>query len=61
MPTFTYTARTANGDLKIATIDAPSRDDVVDQLRRQRLTIVKVDENRPSRRSRAARSACATS
>jgi type IV pilus assembly protein PilC len=44
MPTFAYTARTQNGDLKQATIDAPSRDDAVTQLRRQRLTIVKVDE-----------------
>ena len=46
MPTFTYTARTTNGDLKSATIDAASRDDVVAQLRRQRLTIVKVDEEK---------------
>ena len=46
MPTFTYTARTTNGDLKSATIDAANRDDVVAQLRRQRLTIVKVDEEK---------------
>jgi type IV pilus assembly protein PilC len=44
MPTFSYTARTLGGDLKSATIDAPSRDDVVLQLRRQRLVVVKVDE-----------------
>ncbi len=44
MPSFTYTARALNGELKTATIDAASRDDVVAQLRRQRLTIVKVDE-----------------
>ncbi|MEO6446644.1 MAG: type II secretion system F family protein [Gemmatimonadaceae bacterium] len=44
MPAFTYTARTSNGDLKTATIEAPSRDDVVAQLRRQRLSVVKVDE-----------------
>jgi type IV pilus assembly protein PilC len=44
MPTFSYTARTLSGDLKTATIDAPSRDDVVVQLRRQRLVVVKVDE-----------------
>ena len=44
MPTFSYTARTLSGDLKTATIDAPSRDDVVLQLRRQRLVVVKVDE-----------------
>lgn len=46
MPTFTYTARSTTGDLKSATIDAPSRDDAVAQLRRQRLTIVKVDEEK---------------
>ncbi len=49
MPTFTYTARTASGELKSSTIDASSRDDVVNQLRRQRLTIVKVDENKPKK------------
>jgi type IV pilus assembly protein PilC len=52
MPTFTYTARTTSGELKSATIDAPTRDDVVAQLRRQRLTIVKVDEEK----ARASRS-----
>src|SRR5688500_6969324 len=44
MPTFTYTARALNGELKTSTIDAPSRDDVVAQLRRQRMSVVKVDE-----------------
>jgi type IV pilus assembly protein PilC len=44
MPTFTYTARAVNGELKTATIDAPTREDVVAQLRRQRLTVVKVDD-----------------
>jgi len=44
MPTFTYTARSANGELKSATLDAANRDEVVAQLRRQRLTVVKVDE-----------------
>ena len=46
MPTFTYTARTQAGDLRSSTIDAPSRDDAVAQLRRQRLSIVKVDESK---------------
>jgi len=46
MPTFTYTARNSTGDLKTATIDAPTRDDAVTQLRRQRLTIIKVDESK---------------
>ena len=44
MPTFTYTARTLTGELKSATIDAPNRDEVVNQLKRQRLNVVKVDE-----------------
>jgi len=44
MPAFTYTARALNGDLRTATIDAPNRDEVVAQLRRQRLNVVKIDE-----------------
>jgi type IV pilus assembly protein PilC len=44
MPTFTYTARAVNGELKTASIDAPSREEVVAQLRRQRMSVVKVDE-----------------
>ena len=44
MPTFTYTARAVNGELKSATMEAASRDDVVAQLRRQRMNVVKVDE-----------------
>jgi type IV pilus assembly protein PilC len=44
MATFTYTARALNGQLKSATIEAKSRDDVVQQLRKQKLTVVKVDE-----------------
>ena len=43
MPTFTYTARDAKGELKTATIDAPNRDDVVEQLRRQRMNVVKIE------------------
>src|SRR5687767_14460874 len=44
MPTFTYTARTIGGELKSSTIEAANRDDVIAQLRRQRLNVVKVDE-----------------
>jgi type IV pilus assembly protein PilC len=44
MPTFAYTARALNGELRSATIDAPSRDDVIAQLRKQRLTIVKIED-----------------
>ncbi len=44
MPSFAYTARALNGDLKTATLEAPSRDDVIAQLRRQRMHVVKIDE-----------------
>jgi type IV pilus assembly protein PilC len=44
MPSFTYTARALNGDLRQATIEAPNRDEVVAQLKRQRLNVVKIDE-----------------
>ena len=44
MPTFTYTARDAKGDLKTANIDAANREDVVTQLRRLRMNVVKVEE-----------------
>src|SRR3989442_1648889 len=45
MGTFTYTARSFSGDLKSATLEAASRDDVIAQLRRQRLSVVKIDES----------------
>jgi type IV pilus assembly protein PilC len=45
MATFTYTARAFNGDLRTATIDASSRDDVISQLRKQRLSVVKIDQD----------------
>ena len=35
MPSFTYTARALNGELKTATIDAANKDDVVAQLRQR--------------------------
>ena len=44
MPQYTYTARAVNGDLKSATIDAPNKDEVLKQLRLQRLNVVKIDE-----------------
>ena len=45
MPTFAYTARAVNGELRSATLEAPTKEDVVAQLRRQRLSIVKIEEN----------------
>ena len=44
MASFTYTARSFSGDLRTATLEASSRDDVIVQLRRQRLSVVKIDE-----------------
>jgi type IV pilus assembly protein PilC len=52
MGTYTYTARSFSGDLKSATIEAPSRDDVIAQLRRQRLSVVKIDEAAPKKQRR---------
>ncbi len=44
MPTFAYTARASNGDLRSATLDAPSREEAVAQLRRQRMSVVKIEQ-----------------
>lgn len=49
MSTFTYTARSFSGDLKTASLEASSRDDVIAQLRRQRLSVVKIDEATPAK------------
>ena len=54
MPVFSYTARAANGELKTSTIEAPSREDVVAQLRRQRLAVVKVDEDAKPKRPKGS-------
>ena len=62
MASFSYTARALNGELKTATIDAATREDAVAQLRRQRLTVVKVDEeSKAPEAGRRSRSRCATS
>jgi type IV pilus assembly protein PilC len=52
MPQFTYTARSLNGELKSATIDAATRDDVVAQLKKQRLNVVKIDEGTAQKKKR---------
>jgi type IV pilus assembly protein PilC len=44
MPTFSYTARAANGELKKGRLDVKDRDEVVAQLKRQRLIVVNVAE-----------------
>src|SRR5690606_17276106 len=44
MATFTYSARTLAGDIQTGTVDLPSRDEVVNYLRRQKLIPIKVEE-----------------
>src|SRR5688500_2611513 len=44
MATFSYTARAAKGELKSATIEATSREEAISQLRKQRLNVIKIDE-----------------
>src|SRR6476646_8071728 len=44
MPQFTYTARDVKGQMQQATIEAPNRDEVMNQLRKQKLQVIKVDE-----------------
>src|SRR5471032_830236 len=52
MPSFTYTARALNGDLRTATIEGPSRDEVVAQLKKQRLNVVKIDETQVAKKKK---------
>src|SRR3954468_6684053 len=52
MPQFTYTARAVNGELKSATIDAPNRDEVIKQLRQQKLNVIKIDEGQAQKKKR---------
>ncbi|HJQ21737.1 MAG TPA: type II secretion system F family protein [Gemmatimonadaceae bacterium] len=44
MASFTYTARDAKGELKSATVDATSREEAISQLKKQRLNVIKIDE-----------------
>jgi type IV pilus assembly protein PilC len=53
MPTFTYTARDAKGALKTDTIEATNREDVVQQLRKMRLNVVKVEEQSKAKQKTA--------
>ena len=54
MATFTYTARSFAGEMRTATLEAPSRDDVIAQLRKQRLNVVKIDEAIPKKPKRCS-------
>jgi type IV pilus assembly protein PilC len=44
MTSFMYTARDARGELKSATVEAPSREEAISQLKKQRLNVIKMDE-----------------
>jgi type IV pilus assembly protein PilC len=52
MSTFTYTARSFSGDLKTASLEASSRDDVIAPHRRQRRSVVKIDETKHAKTRR---------
>src|SRR5215212_6100834 len=53
MPTFTYTARDVKGQMQQATIEAPNRDEVMKQLSKQRLQVIKVDEGSAPNKKRS--------
>jgi type IV pilus assembly protein PilC len=53
MPTFTYTARDVKGQMQQATIEAPNRDEVMSQLRKQKLQVIKVDEGTAEKKKRS--------
>jgi type IV pilus assembly protein PilC len=44
MPAFSYTARAANGELKSAMVEATNREEAISQLKKQRLNVIKIDE-----------------
>ena len=51
MASFTYTARGAKGELKSATIEATSREEAITQLRKQRLNVIKIDEQQKRKKA----------
>jgi type IV pilus assembly protein PilC len=55
MPTFAYTARGVGGELRSATMEAASKDEVVAQLRRQRLTLVKIEDETKKKNKKLGR------
>jgi type IV pilus assembly protein PilC len=44
MPAFMYTARDQQGQLKSATLEAASKEEAISQLKKQRLNVIKIDE-----------------
>ncbi len=50
MPTFEYTARTQQGEETTGTMDAASRDEVVSELRKRRMVLVRLREAKKTKR-----------
>ncbi len=50
MAVYTYTARSGGGELRTAQVEAASRDEVIALLRKQKLTVVKIDAEKPAKR-----------
>ncbi|MCH8934413.1 MAG: type II secretion system F family protein [Gemmatimonadetes bacterium] len=50
MPLFEYTAQTVGGEEQTATIDLPTKDDVIAHLRQKRLRVVRVREAKKAKR-----------
>jgi type IV pilus assembly protein PilC len=44
MPAFMYTARDQSGQLKSSTLEAASKEEAISQLKKQRLNVIKIDE-----------------
>ena len=50
MPAFMYTARDQKGELKSATLEAPSKEEAISQLKKQRLNVIKIDEQQKKKK-----------
>jgi type IV pilus assembly protein PilC len=50
MASFMYTARDAKGELKSATVEATSREEAITQLKKQRLNVIKIDEQQKKKK-----------
>jgi len=51
MAAFSYTARDAKGEMKSATLEAANREEAINQLKKQRLNVIKIDEQTKKKKS----------
>jgi type IV pilus assembly protein PilC len=51
MPAFMYTARDQQGQLKSATLEAPNKEEAISQLKKQRLNVIKIDEQQKKKKA----------